>query len=351
MNNAKDAIRQTLDEVKAFLAQEAPPRLSEADTKACFVEPIIKALGWEGLGTVAREYYVRNSQEFIDYVLKGPNGVVMAIETKSLQADLSDKHAAQLVQYCAVDGIEWAALMNGRELQFFNAFLKHDLAAKRVLRLDLLAFNSDEEFEAIFGQLWQLSRESMTAPSGVRTWMHHLRMGALVRQLLTTADSGAIRALEAALRDAEIPATTQDLVQWFRVHLGNEVTIVAGGGNGPPERPDGPGGDTGGNGNSRASYGRLQPVVEAGLLPAGTELTLRRGVTVVARGVVDEIGRIVVDGMAFRSPSDKTFARVLGRQSLNGWREWLAELPSGTVPLDTLRQRLSASTASEAETG
>lgn len=32
----------------------------------------------------AREYYVRNSQEFIDYVLKGPQGVLMAIETKSL---------------------------------------------------------------------------------------------------------------------------------------------------------------------------------------------------------------------------------------------------------------------------
>jgi hypothetical protein len=64
-------IRRTLDEVKAFLAQEHPPKLSEADTKASFVEPLIKALGWEGLGAVTREYYVRNSQEFIDYVLRG----------------------------------------------------------------------------------------------------------------------------------------------------------------------------------------------------------------------------------------------------------------------------------------
>ncbi len=166
MENAKEAVRQTLDQVKAFLAQESPPKLSEADTKANFIEPIIAALGWEGIGVVTREYYVRNSQEFIDYVMAGPHGPLLAIEAKPLRTDLSDKHAAQLVQYCAVEGIEWAALTNGRELQFFNTFLKPDLAAKRVLRLDLLAFNSDAEFDALFAQVWQLSRESMTPRRG-----------------------------------------------------------------------------------------------------------------------------------------------------------------------------------------
>ncbi len=103
--------------------------------------------------------------------LKGPSGPLVAIETKAVQVELADKHAAQLIQYCAVEGIEWAVLTNGRELQFFNTFLKGDLAAKRVMRLDLLAFNSDEEFEAVHAQLGQLSRGSMTAPTGLRTWM------------------------------------------------------------------------------------------------------------------------------------------------------------------------------------
>src|SRR5947209_8405203 len=113
MNKSKLEIQTTLSDVKAFLAQESPPTLSEADTKAYFVEPLIKALGWQGIGVVTREYYVRNSQEFIDYVLRGPSGNLVAIETKKLQVELTDKHAAQLVQYCAVDGIEWAVLTNG----------------------------------------------------------------------------------------------------------------------------------------------------------------------------------------------------------------------------------------------
>ena len=126
MDAANATIRSTLGHVKAFLAQEAPPKLSEADTKANFIEPIISALGWTGIGVVTREYYIKNSQEFIDYVMAGPDGLLLAIESKSLQADLTDKAAAQLIQYCSVEGIEWAALTNGRELQFFNTFLKPD---------------------------------------------------------------------------------------------------------------------------------------------------------------------------------------------------------------------------------
>ncbi len=41
-------------------------------------------------------------------------------------------------------------------------------------------------------------------------------------------------------------------------------------------------------------------------------------------------------------PSDKTFARLLGRQSLNGWREWRAELLGGLAFLDDLQQSLSS---------
>jgi hypothetical protein len=223
---ARETIRQKLGQAKTFLAQEAPPRLSEADTKAHFIEPVIAALGWEGLGVVTREYYVKNSQEFIDYVMTGPKGRILAIEAKPLQTDLTEKHAAQLIQYCAVEGIEWAALTNGRELQFFNTFLKPDLTAKRVLRLDLLAFNSDEEFDALFAQVWQLSRESMTAPAGVRTWLHQRRLDAAIREHVLTPSSATIRQLRKALAEAEIAASPQDLAQWFRTHLSPAIPTL-----------------------------------------------------------------------------------------------------------------------------
>jgi hypothetical protein len=214
MDSPKTAIRQTLDQVKGFLAQESPPKLTEADTKANFIEPIISALGWKGIEFVTREYYVKNSQEFIDYVMRGPSGLLLAIEAKALQSDLTDKAAAQLIQYCSVEGIEWAALTNGRELQFFNTFLKPDLVAKRILSLDLLAFNDDEEFDALYQQVSQLSRENMTTPAGVRNWLNQRRMDATLRRVLFNPSSSITRQLRKALIQEDVKATPQELVQW-----------------------------------------------------------------------------------------------------------------------------------------
>lgn len=220
MDDARDAIRRTLAELKAFLARDSISRLSEADTRAFFIEPIIAALGWIGIDVVTREYYIKNSQEFIDYVLSGSSSQtsakipVLAIETKAVQSDLTEKNAAQLVQYCAVEGIEWGALTNARELQFFNTFLKPDLAAKRVMRLDLLAFNSDEEFDVLFLQLWRLSQQSITTAS-VHTWLNQLRLDQAVRDIVLNPGSSTIKHLRRVLADAEVRATPQELVQWF----------------------------------------------------------------------------------------------------------------------------------------
>lgn len=309
-------VRRTLDEVKAFLAQETPLRLSEADTKVHFVEPVLRALGWVGIEVLTREYYVPNSQQFIDYVLRGPSSLLMAIETKRLQEDLTDKHAAQLVQYCSIEGIEWAALMNGRELQFSNTFLTRDLAAKRVMRLDLLAFNTDEEFAGIFAQLWQLSREKMTAPPGIRDWMHRRRIDAWLRQTLVNPGSPMMANMRASLKDADIPATEQDIVAWFRATLSRPTGIVEIGGGPPPKLIHGvpdptlPG-KPGGRGNphptpSDAECGRLWPLIEADLLPVGTRLVLPRETQPPIEATVDGAGRIVFDGKPIRSPSDRT---------------------------------------------
>lgn len=464
LEQAKERIRRTLGEVKAFLNQESSPVINEADTKAFFIEPLILALGWSGFGVVTREYYVKNSQEFIDFVMSGADGPLLAIETKALRSGLTDKNAAQLIQYCSVEGIEWAALTNGRELQFFNTFLKPDLAAKRILSLDLLAFNSDAEYDALFAQLWQLSRESMTTPTGVRTWLNQRRVDTALRSILLNPSSVTIKHLRRALADSDIRATPQDLTQWFRSHLTAPITTL------PAQpahasvtsitkapRPDSshvsdrrpqPGtssdepngrmlatslrevvgnrlpsvrwretkhyvaGEVGGEtfiayrvrrqwlfvgltlpveledarlapnegqynwrritkvlrvrGNrdiddhllsliddarvyaqaskrSATVHGvTVRDLINAGLLTPGTELILKAGQREVATATLSTEGEIVWNGISYRSPSDKAFARLLGptRTTLNGWTHWVAVLQTGHVRLSDLREKL-----------
>ena len=124
---AKEAVRSVLTSVKQVLSLEDMPKLSEADTKANFIEPVIAALGWTGIGVVVREYYVKNSQELIDYVMKEKSQALLAVEAKALQIDLTEKFGAQVVQYCTIEGIRWAALWNGRELRLYNTYLPGDL--------------------------------------------------------------------------------------------------------------------------------------------------------------------------------------------------------------------------------
>ncbi len=230
-----------------------------------------------------------------------------------------------------------------------------------MLRLDLL-FNSDEEFEGIFAQLWQLSHERMTAPSGVRSWMHQRRMDATLRQVLVNPGSPVVRHLQEVLAEAEIPATAQDLVQWFHAMLaaGPSVMVLPARPGPTPQAPTDqhkcPGGEvptpTGRAPAPGDARGRLWPLLEGGLLRPGALLVLAKGERTVAEATLDADGRIVFDGHPYRSPSDKTFARLLGRQSLNGWREWRVDLPSGRIRLEILRQKLGAPAGiDEVETG
>lgn len=360
MEDARTRIRHTLDELKTFLSQDSVPRLSEADTKAFFLEPLLDALGWKGIGVVTREYYVKNSQEFIDYVLfsaSGPEAAptpVLSVEAKSLQADLTDKYAAQLVQYCAVEGIEWAALTNARELQFFNTFLRGDLAKKRIMQLDLLAFNSDQEFDAVFEQLWRLSRESITTAS-VRTWLNQLRLESAIRDVLLDPASSTLKSLRKVLMELDVQVTPQELIQWFHSHLI------------PPARAQGLRGDSGGKpsapvvpepktlvpesltpapapaGRKRHFGVTLADLVRNGVLVPGTPIVFVGQGKDLAQAQVNDRGEIVWQGRAYRTLSDRAFAALLGpgRESVNGWTQWYAELPVGRVLMADLRAKFT----------
>jgi predicted type IV restriction endonuclease len=145
---------------------------------------------------------------------------LMAVEAKALHEELTERDAAQVVQYCVVEGIEWAALTNGRELRLYNMSLEPGLSAKLVLQQDLLAFNSDEECDALIEQLWLLSRESLTTPTGAKSWLAQQRMDRALRNSVFNVASSAIKGVRRdLLASSGIKARPEEIVQWFRAHL------------------------------------------------------------------------------------------------------------------------------------
>lgn len=354
MDSAKGSIRHTLDEIRALLAGGSLRHLSEADTKANFIEPIISALGWKGIGVVTREYHVKNSGEFIDYVMSGTKGPLLAVEAKALHVGLTEKNAAQLVQYCSIEGIEWAALTNGRELRLFNTFLKPDLGAKRVFDLDLLAYADDVTFDLVFDRAWLLSRDSITSGT-TAAWLDQWRLDKEVRSLLLDPESSVIRQLRTSLADADLRVPPQVLTDWFRSRLDGvvnpllflprpEIAVPVVDQSSEQKASDTPD-DTakpGGGTESNRYYGvTLRELMEAGLIPVGAKLSLFAGRNVVATATLRDDGQIACNGHVYRSLSDKAFAPLLGptRISLNGWTHWYAQSESGSESLASIRQR------------
>ena len=365
----KTSIRLRLEQARDYLAQPNAPQLTEADTKEEIINPIVRCLGWSGFGTVQREYHVRSANQFIDYLMSYGTDKLMAVEAKPLQTALSDKFAAQLVQYCSVEGIEWAALTNGRELEFFNTFLNGDLAEKRVFRLNLLDFHDDEGFDAVFRQLWLLSRESLTTPGGARAWLNQQRLDRALRSLVLDPDSQVIGSIQNRLADRGVTATAGDVVQWFRGHLdpplspsvvphagspglprpsergsynGSVSTTTAAGPASEPDRGDGSSAASrqGRSGAKASGSETMRDLVDAGLLPVGTALILQGGSREAARATINDQGEIVWHGHVYAKPSNPDFARLLGWPSLNGWMHWYADLPQGKRSLFDLRAEL-----------
>lgn len=83
--------------------------------------------------------------------------------------------------------------------------------------------------------------------------------------------------------------------------------------------------------------GTVADLLAAGLLAAGAELHLSQGGT-TARGSVTATGEILIDGVAYGSPS-RAAATALGLQSSNGWTTWRVGDLSGPT-LDHLRAQL-----------
>lgn len=346
-------IRSLLTEIRSYLTEDHQYQLSEADTKANFIEPLIRDLGWVGIRTIVREYFVSSSRERIDYVLFVQGSKHVAIEAKALRVDLADVHAAQLVQYCAIEGIEWAVLTNGRRLKVFNSFIRQDLSSKLVMDVDLTFYHNDDELQTIVDQLWHLSFSEMSSVERTQRWMNGLRLDSITRRALSDRSSSVVTALTHELDSSGVPAKPQDVVAWFHENLRtglrrNHHPVLADTSLAeivPEVLDDDEKTDpipqlnpvkTG----AKLFHGvRIADLVSSGILPAGTLLTLRRSGMVVATAKVTEDGTILLDGIRYRSPSDREFSRRLGRKSLNGWTEWMAHLSNETINLDVLRGR------------
>lgn len=136
------------------------PRMSEANTIATLIEPLLEILGWNtrDLDEVQREYPIPGGKgtERVDIALKIRGRSKVLIEAKPAGMDLEHSLAKQPINYAIMGNVDWCVLANGRELRVYNAYWKVEGIEQRLLFK--LAVN---EYGEKRDKLWLLSKESV----------------------------------------------------------------------------------------------------------------------------------------------------------------------------------------------
>jgi hypothetical protein len=141
--------------------------VNEANTKSLFIEPLLRALGWnvDDLDVVTREYRVYDNTA-IDYALKVGEKPRLFIEAKPLNKSLDDKQfIAQTVNYANNEGVVWCVLTNGLQYRVYKSNEPADMERKLFMEIDLRKITDESQAEEIEQNLTLLSRDSIETGS------------------------------------------------------------------------------------------------------------------------------------------------------------------------------------------
>jgi hypothetical protein len=236
-NEAAHEVRKVLQDVKDYRSTPGAYKLTEADTRAHFLDPLLRALGYHSIGDIQHEVFVPNSQTYLDYRLVVEGSPRVAVEAKAVDVALTDKHGAQVVQYCSVLGDEWGVVTNGREWRLYHSFAKGGLVEKLVSSVDMIAWETDDQFDSTFEQLWLVSKESFLTSDGPASWLNTKAIDRLLRDSLGDPSSPEIKFLKKRLQDKGVIVTAEKVATWLKTRLDASQPAPTPGPHAPPSAP------------------------------------------------------------------------------------------------------------------
>lgn len=109
--------------------------LDESSTRLIVNELLNEVLGYAMIDEIKTEYMIRGT--YADYVVQIKGERYFLVEVKALSLSLSDKHLRQAINYGANEGIDWALLTNGKEINFYKILFNKPIESKLVFKIDV----------------------------------------------------------------------------------------------------------------------------------------------------------------------------------------------------------------------
>lgn len=266
-------------------------RLTESDTIRVLVLPVLEALGWDlqDVDEVRSEYRHAAADNPVDYALFLHGSPALFVEAKALGVSLDDrKPLLQTLNYANAAGVDWCVLTNGAEWRIYKVHAP--VAAEEKLFLTVKLDQSETDTGLITSTLSLLSRDRMRARAIDALWSEWRVDRAVERVLDAITEDDAFLRLMAkrtdGLTSGEIRASLKRSglrsfypeVDAFMARLDGQPTPRKGAAPEPEAIATAaePSHDTTLlNGAGRARLMKTGEMVERGLLPVGTVLTIK----------------------------------------------------------------------------
>jgi len=342
-------LHETLAKVRARIVElsDHDDRISEEETKAILIDPVLTALGWrvDELQDVRREYRAKPQDNPVDYALLAFGKPRLFVEAKALSSTLDRKSASQLLGYAAVVGVGWCLLTNGDEYRLYNSHASVDVDEKlfRSVRL------SDSEATAATAETLSLvAKEQLAEPALDALWKSQFidrRVKVVLEGIFDGQDDSLVRLVRKRSAELTLSEVRDSLLRAsLHVHFPEVPKPVATLAQAAPAPEPAPGPTT------PQSYAvDVADLIAAGLVQPPLPLEkMYKGVHLKA--VIENDGRV---RFAEESYDSVSMAGGMARKSVigappgrlypptNGWTFWLyRDAASGKLrSIDDLRQR------------
>ncbi len=109
--------------------------IDESATRILVNNFLTYVLGYEELVDIKTEYEIKGS--YADYIIQLGQKKNFVVEVKQIGVNLNDGHIRQTVGYAANEGIDWAVLTNGRQIELYRIIFAKPIGVVKLFSFDL----------------------------------------------------------------------------------------------------------------------------------------------------------------------------------------------------------------------
>ncbi|HAL61430.1 MAG TPA: hypothetical protein DCP08_03375 [Chloroflexi bacterium] len=223
MNGSSDQILELGERIRSYQAKGIDKTLSEQDTKALLVEPLLNMAGWDVADPTQVSREDRPTERPVDYSLKLDGKPKVLVECKRLSNRLdSHRDLEQALAYAAAAGVKWCVLTNGSLVRIYNS-LAPEVANKKLLEeLDLSKAGTAEGLptERFMQILGLISPQSVGSGEIDRVWDRRytgVKIRGVVEDLLTGPDPGFVNLVRRRMKEGGRPISNKQALNWLKM--------------------------------------------------------------------------------------------------------------------------------------